>query len=133
MDLLKSEVKLLLLRNKQLENENYILKNNQIKQNINLINEKQLNQILENIKLAQNEYISKLNNLLIELTQQNAREDHYLALKQDINQCVRVCQQLQKDYEISKFNINNNNNYNNNNKSIDEPNNHLIVTQKVCL
>jgi len=135
MDLLKSEVKLLLLRNKQLENENYILKNNQIKQNINLINEKQLNQVLENIKLAQNEYISKLNNLLIELTQQNATQNHYNALKQDINQCLSVCQQLQKDYEISKFNINNNNNNNNNynNKSIDELNNHLIVTQKVCL
>jgi len=129
MELLKSEVKLLLLRNKQLENENYILKNNEIVLKNSLLNEKELNKILENIKLAQNEYISKLNSLLVELTQQNAREDQYLIIKRDIDKCVRVCQQLQYEYENCKQDSNDNHlNYDQN---LSSKTNESLVAQKV--
>ena len=104
--MLKSEVKLLLLRNSQLENENLLLKRNEINLNQTLIEEKCLTKVLENIKSTQNEYISKLNQLIIELTEDNGNQNTYNQIKDDINSSVKKCKQLQQEYEICKQSVN---------------------------
>lgn len=102
MEMLKSEVKLLLLRNSQLENENLLLKQNETQLNRHLVREKRLNKVLEAIKLAQNEYISKLNLLIVDLTTDTGDQSTYDQLKQQITTCVKRCRTLQTEYETCK-------------------------------
>ena len=102
MEMLKSEVKLLLLRNSQLENENLMLKQNEMRLNKHLYREKRLNKVLETIKVAQNEYISRLNMLIVDLTTDSADNHTYNQLKQQITSCVKTCRTLQTEYEMCK-------------------------------
>jgi hypothetical protein len=110
MDMLKSEVKLLLLRNSQLESENSTLHTSEVRLKHQLYNERQLCKVLERVKVAQNEYINKLNALLIELTLEPNGADgggggqgaDYQQLRTDINNCVNVCKRLQSEYESCK-------------------------------
>ncbi|XP_054155791.1 zinc finger protein 410-like [Oppia nitens] len=169
MDMLKSEVKLLLLRNGQLEDENRHLKQSELRLRQQLYHEKQLTKVLDQVKLAQNEYISKLNGLIIELTNDNTtgaagsggsgsggtgaaavspaangtiatagatdssvgQQLSYHQLKLDINNCVKVCKQLQTEYESCKKSIARSSTSasasvaNNNNSSYSSSNRHL--------
>lgn len=100
--MLRSEVRLLLVRNNQLEDENnkLIEYNQSLREQIS--SRTKLNVILEKIRSSQREHIHSLQQFLLLIESNDDaknHDDHYLSLKNKIQNDSHECQQLMQEYD----------------------------------